>query len=134
MVVAAASMASNENKQLQIFNCTTSQQKPITWTEFLDLSKKFYQDCPSTKILWYPDGGITNSYIVYLMKFLLFQLIPACLLDLISLALGKKAWAIKLQLKIFESLKLMEHFVYNSWEWRNSNFILLHKLVSLGER
>jgi alcohol-forming fatty acyl-CoA reductase len=134
MVVAAASMASNENKNMQIFNCTTSQQKPITWNELLDTSKKYYRDCPSTNIVWYPDGGLTSSYLLYLFRFLFFQLIPACILDLISLAIGKKTWAIKLQLKIFDSMNLMEHFIYNSWKWRNSNFILLHKLISLGER
>lgn len=134
IVVAAASMVSNKNKNMQIFNCTTSQQKPITWNELLDTSIKFYQDYPSTHIVWYPDGGITSSYLLYLFRFLFFQLIPACLFDLISLAIGKNTWAIKLQLKIFDSMKLMEHFIYNSWKWNNSNFILLHKLVSLGER
>lgn len=134
IVVAGASVATCEHKELKIYNCTSSKQLPITWNQFLDLSRDVYKHSPSTKVIWFPGGRMCSSYAFYLFYFTLFQLIPAGFLDLGMLLIGRKPWVVKLQRRIFESLKVFDSFLHSTWEWDDKNFNHLHKLVSLSER
>jgi alcohol-forming fatty acyl-CoA reductase len=133
-ITVAASVATCENKDLKIYNCTSSKQLPITWNQFLDLSREVYKEYPSTNVIWFPGGRMCSNYYFYIIYFTLFQFLPACFLDLCLLIAGKKTWAVKLQRKIFESLKVFKCFLSQNWEWDNKNFVILHKLVSLNER
>lgn len=134
IIVAGASVAASDNKDLKIYNCTSSQRQPISWNEFLQLSREVYKRYPSTQAVWFPGGRMCSNYVFYLVYFTLFQLIPAFFLDLCLLIAGKKTWIVKLQKRIFESLKVFDYFMNSSWEWDSRNFELLHKLVSLNER
>lgn len=134
LIVAAASVAVRDNKDLQIYNITSSKQLPITWNQFLDLSRDTLKDYPAMKVFWFPDGRMCSNYYFYLLYFMLFQFIPACIIDFGMLIGRKKPWAVKLQKRIFESLKVFDYFLHSSWEWDNKNFEHLHKLVSLNER
>lgn len=134
IIVAAASVASSEHKDLKIYNCTSSKQQPISWNQFLDLSREVYKAFPSTRVVWFPGGRMCASYTFYLIYFTLFQLLPACFIDLCLLIAARKTWVVKLQKRMFGSLKVFEYFLKASWEWENKNFVLLHKLVSLNER
>lgn len=134
MIVAGASIACNDNKQIRIFNCTSSKQQAITWNQFLELSQDTYKDFPSTNVIWLPGGRMCSIYAFYLIYFTLFQFLPACFLDLCMLIAGKKTYFVKLQRRIFDSLKVFEYFLSLSWEWENRNFVELHKLVSKHER
>jgi alcohol-forming fatty acyl-CoA reductase len=133
-IAAGASVATSENKDLKIYNCTSSKQLPISWNQFLDLSREVYKDFPSTKVIWYPGGRMLSNYYLYLIYFTLFQLLPASFLDLCLLIAGKKTWAVKLQKRIFDSLKVFDYFMNTSWEWDNKNLEILHKLITLNER
>lgn len=134
IIVAAASVSSNENKELRVYNCTSSKQQPISWNEFLDLSREVYKSCPSTKVVWYPGGRMAKNYAFYLIYFAMFQLLPAFFIDSFMMIAGRKTWAVKLQKRIFRSLKIFDYFVNASWEWDVKNFSQLQKLVTLNER
>lgn len=134
IIVAGASIAENENKDLQIYNCTSSKQLPISWDEFLELSRVVYKRYPSTQVVWFPGGRMCSNYVFYLIYFTMFQFIPAFFFDLCLLIAGKKTWIVKLQKRIFESLKAFDYFLNSSWEWDSRNFDHLHKLISLNER
>lgn len=134
VIVAGASTSTSPTKSLEIYNCTSSYQLHMTWNEFLDLGRASYMKCPSTKVLWYPGGRMCANYYFYLLYFTLFQFIPACLIDIVSVLAGKKRWAIKLQRRIFDSLKVFSYFLNNSWSWDTKNCQLLSRRVNIEER
>lgn len=134
IIVASTAVATNENKALTIYNCTSSKQMPITWNQFLELGKEVYGKYPTTKAIWFPGGKMCKHYVVYLIRFLLLQLLPALFIDFLSLVSGKQTWAVGLQRRFFKSLKAYEYFLHSTWEWDNTNFGLLHKIVSIDER
>lgn len=134
IIVAGASVASSENKDLKIYNCTSSKQQPVSWDDFLELSQEIYKKYPSTKVIWFPGGRMCSNYFFYLIYFTLFQFFPACLIDLCLMIVGRKTWAVKLQKKIFRSLKVFDYFLNTSWEWDNKNLEVLYKMISLNER
>ena len=74
------------------------------------------------------------NYYFYLLYFTLFQLIPACLIDLCALLAGKKRWALKLQRRIFDSIKVFAYFLNNSWNWDAKNCQLLVRRLNVEER
>lgn len=134
IIVAGASVMDNENKQLKIYNCTSSKQVPISWNEFLDLSRAAYKEFPSNRAIWFPDGRMCSNYTFYLLYFTLFQLIPACFLDLCLLITGQTMWFVKLQRRIFDSSKLYSYFLQSTWEWENKNCQTLFQLITLKQR
>ena len=134
IIVAGASVAKSENKDLKIYNCTSSKQQPISWDAFLELSREIYKKYPSTKAIWFPGGRMCSNYIFYLIYYTLFQLFPAYIIDLCLLISRQKTWVVKLQKKIFESLKIFDYFLNKSWEWENKNLEILQRMISLNER
>lgn len=74
------------------------------------------------------------NYYFYLLYFTLFQFIPAILLDICAVLAGQKRWAIKLQRRIFDSLKVFSYFVNNSWKWDTKNAQLLSRRLNVEER
>lgn len=107
---------------------------PITWNQFLDLSRETYKDFPSTKVVWYPGGRMCSNYCFYIVYYTLFQFFPACLIDTLMLIARKKTWAVKLQMRIFQSLKVFDFFINSSWKWDNRNLTGLFEMMSLDER
>lgn len=74
------------------------------------------------------------NYYGYLIYFVLFQFIPAVIIDVSCSLSGRKTWAIKLQKRIFDSLKVFEYFLINQWEWDNKNCQLLSQRMNVEER
>lgn len=151
IIVAGASTATSLNKSLEVYNCTSSQHLSLTWNGFLDLGRKIYKKYPSTNVLWYPGkfwkisnedelifvflgGRMCSNYYFYLVYFTLFQFLPAILIDIVSVLAGKKTWAIKLQRRIFDSLKVFEYFINNSWIFESKNNQLLYQMINVVER
>lgn len=134
VIVAGASVATSENKDLKIYNCTSSKQQPVSWDDFLELSQEIYKKYPSTKAIWFPGGRMCSNYVFYLIYFTLFQLFPAFIIDLCLLITLQKTWAVKLQRKIFKSLKIFDYFLNTSWEWDNKNLEILQNTISINER
>jgi hypothetical protein len=89
---------------------------------------------PSTKVLWYPGGRMCANKYFYLLYFAMFQFIPAILIDICALLAGKKRWAVKLQRRIFDSLKVFEYFLINSWQWESKNYKQLFQRINVEER
>ncbi|XP_070499596.1 fatty acyl-CoA reductase 1-like [Chironomus tepperi] len=134
VITAGASIASSPTKSLEIYNCTSSQQFHLTWNEFLDIGRNTYKQYPSTKVFWYPGGRMCANYYFYFLYFTLFQFIPACLIDICAVLAGKKRWAIKLQRRIFDSMKVFAYFLNNSWNWDAKNCQLLVQRLNVEER
>lgn len=75
-----------------------------------------------------------KNYYFYLIYFTLFQFLPAVLIDIVCVLAGKKTWAIKLQRRIFDSLKVFEYFINNEWQWECKNNQLLYHMINVEER
>jgi hypothetical protein len=74
------------------------------------------------------------NYYGYLLYFTLFQFLPAILIDICAVLAGQKRWAVKLQRKIFDSLKVFAYFLINSWQWDSKNYQLLFNRINVEER
>lgn len=84
-------MAEKLNSDVMFFNCAHSTKNFLTWGEVdrkvLDIMKPVI--CYE-KLLWYPSWYRTSSYPLYVLLFVLVQLIPAIFVDIIAFVAGKK--------------------------------------------
>lgn len=121
-------------KDIQIINCTTSSEIPITWNEFLDIGRELYEKYPSIKAFWYPGGRMYKNYFIFMFFFALTQFIPAILVDTGLTLIRQKPWLIRTQKKIFDKLKLFDYFLQVQWKWENQNLLSLYQELTLEDK
>lgn len=80
-----------EDPRILFYNCTDAEENPYLWESGAVYGKKtFYEYAPLEKLIWYPKISYTSSYIWHMISLLLFQVIPAMILDFLKLMSGKK--------------------------------------------
>lgn len=134
IIVAGASASTCANTDLKIYNCLSSKRLPITWNKLFEAGCEAYKDYPTTNAVWFPGGRAFSNYIFFMIYFIFFQLLPACLIDLYLTTVGKPTWALQLQKKIFNLLDTMKFFTHTSLDWDVTNFEVLRKIISLEDR
>lgn len=85
-------------------------------------------------MIWYPGGTTTRYFLIYLIRFLFLQFIPAILVDVALLLSGHKRFLVKIQKKIFAATIAVEFFFKNEWQWENSNFRNLYQNLSTSDK
>lgn len=85
-------------------------------------------------MLWYPGGIMNSNYLIYLIRFIFLQLLPALFLDLLMIISGRKPWLYKMQMRIFTSLNMINYFMKTQWHWENYNFRRLYQTLSDTDR
>lgn len=143
-IVAAEAVGRNKRTDCPVYNCTTSPDRPITWTDFLDIGRKVqfsqkhpneflvlnfvsnslkaYMEYPPETILWYPGGRMEGNTFLYLTRFFFLQFLPALFIDFLFIIAGKKPWLTKIQKKIFTNLNTISYFLKKQWYWDNTNY------------
>lgn len=76
-------------KDIPVYNMTCAEEKRITWGTVLNDGKKIAKEFPFEAGVWYPDGDITTSRIVYTLNAIFFHWLPAYLIDFIMLCIGQ---------------------------------------------
>lgn len=75
---------------IAVYNCATGMQNPISWKEFVDYSFVFMRKHPLGDLVWYPDGQIHTNWIYNKFCVMALHVLPAYILDGVSMVLGKK--------------------------------------------
>ncbi|XP_049840511.1 putative fatty acyl-CoA reductase CG5065 [Schistocerca gregaria] len=129
LIAAAWDTAVNRWCKMPVYNCTTSSDMPVTWNELVKIGQDLYTQFPSPKMLWYPSGAIHRNCIVYIICLVLFQFLPAIIVDAALVLSGKKPWLFKLQKKIYEAGENVKYFILNEWSFPNQSLKdLQHRL------
>lgn len=75
---------------IKIYNCVTSHENPITWTDYITFSSQYGLDKPMTSAIWYCSYVLVNNRFLYLFLSLLLHFLPALFIDAAAIILGKK--------------------------------------------
>lgn len=90
MIAAAWQMVRTKPVQLNVFNCVTSKQNPITWGAFCDKSIENLIKNPMESAIWYPNLVYRMNRPLNDIHAFLTQTIPAFCLDQLAKVNGKK--------------------------------------------
>ncbi|KAJ8730551.1 hypothetical protein PYW08_001964 [Mythimna loreyi] len=116
VIVAGAKNGGEKSKELKVYNCCSSSCNPLKYGTFLgtfteDAIKHKSYDVPK------PDWFTFTKYKwLMILVITLFQLIPACILDLYRLIIGKNPRYIKLQHLVTQTQFTVAYFSSHSWE------------------
>ncbi|KAI8433263.1 hypothetical protein MSG28_015334 [Choristoneura fumiferana] len=88
------------------------------------------QEFPFSVCLWYPGGSPKSSRLLHELAVLFTHLLPAYLLDLLLLLLGKKTFMVRTQKRISYGLEVLQYYTTKEWHFKNDNFVALRKSLS----
>lgn len=79
-----------KKRELDVYNACQGKLKNITINELLVIGRKLVDEYPVKNQLWYPSGTVTSVKLFYWILFILFQVLPAILVDSALRISGRK--------------------------------------------
>ncbi|XP_025265588.1 putative fatty acyl-CoA reductase CG5065 isoform X3 [Camponotus floridanus] len=102
----------------------------ITWREVLKKYKQFIYEYPFEGQIWYPAGDVHSNKILHNIIVLLFQIIPAYLIDFLMLIFRQKRFMVRIQKRILDGFEVLQYFITRQWIFYNKNIITLCKDIT----
>ncbi|KAK9886421.1 hypothetical protein WA026_016701 [Henosepilachna vigintioctopunctata] len=134
MLAAAWRIGTTQNRELQIYHCSTGQQKPITWKNFIGLCFVYMRKYPISNVSWYPDGTVTSSRIFNICNQYLLHWAPAYIMDFVLHLTGAKPMMMKIQDKLSKAAVCLEYFTTNEWKFDDENVKNLNRVLCDSDR
>ncbi|KAK9295200.1 hypothetical protein QLX08_010416 [Tetragonisca angustula] len=107
-----------------------SKDNPITYDQLKVLSEKYGLQFPTSRAIWYYSFRNNKHKIIHLMYVYLLHLLPALLIDTITLCLGKEPRMLKIYKKIHKFMDVLNYFSTKEWKFSNDNVKgLLNKMT-----
>ncbi|XP_026483587.2 putative fatty acyl-CoA reductase CG5065 [Vanessa tameamea] len=119
-----------QSKEVTVCNVTQSRRNPLTWKESLETGRKQINDNPFSLCLWYPGGSIKKYKLHHRIHAFFAHVIPAYLIDLLMILLGKNTFMVKLQKRIAGGLEVFHRYTIKEWCFKNEYFRSLSKRIS----
>ncbi|XP_035741463.1 fatty acyl-CoA reductase wat-like [Vespa mandarinia] len=131
IIASAWGIANNRksNEDIPIYNYV-SKDNPLTYGRFIEMIVSYGELIPSEKALWCPTFKITKYRLIYFFYIYFVHLLPALIIDTISLCRGKNLRLLRLYNKIHEMSDLLNYFCINEKKFTNERWNeLLRKLT-----
>ncbi|KOX80980.1 hypothetical protein WN51_00898 [Melipona quadrifasciata] len=107
-----------------------SKDNPITYDQLKVLSEKYGLQFPTSRAIWYYSFRNNKHKIIHLMYVYFLHLLPALLIDTITLCLGKEPRMLKIYKKIHKFMDVLNYFSTKEWKFSNDNVKgLLNKMT-----
>ncbi|PSN39596.1 putative fatty acyl-CoA reductase [Blattella germanica] len=129
-VICAAAWDTAKSKEYGepiIYNVTAFKNMFVNIKDMVEIGSVITEKKPLQNTIWVPRRTITQIKIVHIINVLLFQLIPAILLDQILKWNGHKPILASIQRKIWRALNAVEYFNCTEWTFKHDRTIRLNK-------
>lgn len=111
--------------QLAIFHCTTSTCNPFRWQVVSKKVNTYLNHYPLMSSVWYPHLKFVNSLLMFRISAIFVHFLPALLLDTLTRLSGGRPIVWRLHRNIWNSLTLLERFVFSEWRFDNARTLQL---------
>ncbi|XP_012144427.1 putative fatty acyl-CoA reductase CG5065 isoform X2 [Megachile rotundata] len=115
-------------------NVTNALENPISWRFAVDVGKKYAIEYPFTGILWYPGGSLTTSKVYHYIRIILFQYLPAFLIDGLMVLSGNKPFLVNIQHKVNNGVKIVKYYTTKEWVFRQDRMKALELELNPSDR
>ncbi|CAH1131183.1 unnamed protein product [Ceutorhynchus assimilis] len=121
MISAAWNKASIETpNELQIYHGSKYKTSQFKFGAYITFGKQLFWDEPFENKIWTPAAAITTNWLYYFLNVILFQIVPALLLDTIMVLAQLKPRLFKIQRKIYVANMALYPFMLNEWQFINT--------------
>ncbi|XP_031839104.1 fatty acyl-CoA reductase wat [Nomia melanderi] len=110
-----------------------SQDNPITYDQLKLLSEKYGLEFPTGKAIWYYSFRNTRHKIIHSFYIYFLHLLPALLIDSVTLCLGKQPRMLKIYKKIHKFMDVLNYFSMKEWTFSNETLKTLISKMSLED-
>ncbi|XP_070493146.1 putative fatty acyl-CoA reductase CG8306 [Chironomus tepperi] len=130
VIATAYHVAQKKSGELSIFHCTTSSCNPFKWDILGEKTNELLTMFPLKSAVWYPYLKFSPSLFLFKLSAILIHFIPAYILDFVTRIAGGRPILVRLHTNVWDSLKLLERFIFTEWKFHNKNTQLLSKTMS----
>lgn len=124
-----------KHKERRIYNCTSSFEYKITWSEMIELGRSLISSkMPLNGVVWYPGGSMKTSRLHHNICVVLFHYIPAIFLDMIIFLSGNKPVLWKVQQRITKGFEVFEYYANNQWDFNNEGSLKARDFLTETEK
>nr|XP_014285884.2 fatty acyl-CoA reductase 1-like [Halyomorpha halys] len=116
-------------ERTDVYNCCMIKDVPLSVRDYLRLGRKTMEKAPSKHILWPVHCLITTNELLYRILFILLQLVPAALVDLVYLMRNKKRIAMKLTARGANLIRIYKKFSSGRLEFPNDKYKGLNDVI-----
>uniref|UniRef100_A0A336L5U1 Fatty acyl-CoA reductase n=1 Tax=Culicoides sonorensis TaxID=179676 RepID=A0A336L5U1_CULSO len=120
--------------KLTIFQCTSSTCNPFRWELVYDRVGEFLHSNPIKSAVWYPNIKFHSSLIMYKISAILLHFLPAIVLDFLLKLGGSRPILFRLHKNIWQSLNLLQKFIFTEWKHDNTKTMELEAQLSKSDR
>ncbi|XP_076658436.1 fatty acyl-CoA reductase wat [Halictus rubicundus] len=111
----------DKKNNIPVYNYV-SKDNPITYDELKTMSEKYGLEFPTEKAIWYYSFRNTKHKLLHYFYVYFMHLIPALLIDTVTLCVGKQPRMLKLYKKIHKFMDVLNYFTTRQWTFTNNTF------------
>ncbi|KAK9504080.1 hypothetical protein O3M35_010503 [Rhynocoris fuscipes] len=109
------------SNEITIYNYVTEPENPLTWHDYMHNCTKIGDEMPVQQSVWRHSCSLEPNPFLFTFYSFLLHYLPALLIDLTFLILGKKQRALKAVDKVSKFMKVLSYFSMKSWKFSNNN-------------
>ncbi|XP_046837355.1 fatty acyl-CoA reductase wat-like isoform X2 [Vespa crabro] len=135
-IIASAWEIANNRKtyeDIPIYNYV-SKDNPFTYGRFIEMILTYGELVPFEKAIWCPIFEITKYRSIYLFYVYFLHLLPALIIDTLSLCTDRNPRLFRMYNKIHEMSNLLSYFSINEKKFTNERWNELLKKLTLKDR
>ncbi|XP_066993656.2 fatty acyl-CoA reductase wat isoform X2 [Anabrus simplex] len=122
----------DNNRDLTVYNYVSSPRNTLTWGKFVHLCENM--DYPSEHCVWYYSLICTPYYWLNNFFRIFLHYLPALIVDLACLVIGRKPIMLKAFRKIHKFLDITAYFHESRWEFSDKNVQKLWSSLSTHDK
>ncbi|KAF7275834.1 hypothetical protein GWI33_011224, partial [Rhynchophorus ferrugineus] len=116
---------SSVNKQIEVIHISAYQFRPLKIKDLGIIGMRETDEVPFEKAVWVPVFLCSASWAYFYLNFVLFQVLPSALLDVLVKLAGHKKFLVRVQRKAYTVNLVLGHFMNNNWTFKNDKFFAL---------
>ncbi|KAH8306308.1 hypothetical protein KR018_007385, partial [Drosophila ironensis] len=126
--------ARRQEKEPLIYHLAHDKNNKLSYGKFVEYSLDGRDQCPITKLIWYP-FLITLTYPwLYPLAAFFFHKLPGCFFDIALRLSGRKPRLMKIYKRVDRTMRVLGPFSCRSWEFEMRNTHRLQELMSAEDR
>ncbi|KAK4878721.1 hypothetical protein RN001_011227 [Aquatica leii] len=120
--------------QIPIVNFESSNDRPISWGKFMELSALHGVQVPSIKSIWFYCLTLQSTVIGYNLTLFFLHILPAAICDFALLCVGKSPRLLKIYKKIHKFTAVISYFCTRNWEFKSAHYQSVLKKMTPEDR
>ncbi|XP_044735153.1 fatty acyl-CoA reductase wat-like [Chrysoperla carnea] len=120
-------------REIKLYNYTATDNS-ITWNEFCELSRRYGENYPTIRAVWYFCLVKQKSSFFHVILTFLLHFIPALIGEIILKLCGSKISLLKVYKKINKFADVIAYFALKEWKFKNNNVQQLWKSLTPDDK